>query len=274
MQRTFTLAICCIVLLSTVALTGCGSDEPATTDTEKQTTSTDKKEPLPEIKILCGSSFEPPMRDLMKEYTEATGNPVVAEIGGSEDHLPKVQLKSTGDVYVTHTPYMQYTRDAEAMGREVPVGFLAPVLVVLKSNPLNIQSVEDLARDDITVSLPDPQYSTCGEMVKAMLLQTGLYEDVNKADSEVHKTLYHRSHGEIGNNIQMEYSDAGIMWNGVANTFKEHIDVVPTDTEYGEEIAISVMGLNYTNHPEAVEAFLDFVEERGPEVFAEYGYTK
>ena len=43
------------------------------------------------------------------------------------------QLKAAGDVFVTHAPYMKYTEEADALLREVPVGFQEPVLVVLPS---------------------------------------------------------------------------------------------------------------------------------------------
>ena len=68
--------------------------------------------------------------------------------------------------------------------------------------------------------------------------------------------------------------DAGVMWNGVANNFAEEIEIVEVPYEYEEEIGVSVMGLSYTKNKAQVEKFLDFVEEHGKEVFAEFGYVK
>ena len=68
-----------------------------------------------EIEVLCGSSFRPPMEKLVEMYEQETGAKVGLVFGGSEDHLPKVKLKAVGDLYVTHTPYMQYTREADAL---------------------------------------------------------------------------------------------------------------------------------------------------------------
>lgn len=69
-----------------------------------------------------------------------------------------------GDVYVTHSPFQQYTRDADALLRDVEVGLLAPVLVVQKGNPKEIKTIDDLARPGLQSPLTNLDFSTCGEM--------------------------------------------------------------------------------------------------------------
>ena len=64
------------------------------------------------------------------------------------------------------------------------------------------------------------------------------------------------------------------MWNGVANTFGDSVDVVRTPYEYAEEIRVHVIGLNYTEHGDALKKFIELVREKGPGVFAEHGYVK
>jgi len=222
-----------------------------------------------EIDILCGTSFGPPMEKLVKRYKEATGGDAILIFGGSEDHLPKVKLKSGGDVYVTHTPYIQYTREAGALLREIPVGFLAPVLVVQKGNPKGLKRIEDLARPGLKVVLTSPEYSTCGEMVFALLEKKGIKDAVME---NVGNDLV-KHHATVGNHLQLKARDAGIMWNGIANNFRDVITIVPIPYEY-DEIRVAVLGLSYTEKKESVERFLDFIAKHGREVFAEFGYTK
>jgi molybdate transport system substrate-binding protein len=223
-----------------------------------------------ELLILCGSSFRPPMEKLVEMYEKQTGVRLLMSFGGSEDHLPHVKAKAEGDLYVAHTPYMQYTRDAGALLREVDVGFLAPVLVVAKGNPKKIKRVEDLAQAGLSVVLPNPEYSTCGQMVEKLLEKKQIKDAVMK---NVGGALM-KHHSEIGNQLKLGTREAGIMWNGVAHNFLDAIDIVPTPYEYDEEIRVAVMGLSYTKHPAAVEKFLDFVEKHGKEVFSEFGYVK
>jgi molybdate transport system substrate-binding protein len=222
------------------------------------------------LTILCGSSFRPPMEKLCAMYAEETGGQTELSFGGSEDHLPNVQTKAAGDIYVTHSPFQQYTADADALLREVPVGFLAPVLVVQKGNPKEIASIDDLAKPGIQVLLTNPEFSTCGEMTFALLEKKGIKEAVLE---NVGNAMF-KHHSEIGNKLKLGLGDAGIMWNGVANNFLDAIEIVPAPYEYDDEITVSVMGLSYTKQPEQVQAFLDFVEAHGKPVFEEFGYVK
>ncbi|GAB6164104.1 molybdate ABC transporter substrate-binding protein [Thermostilla marina] len=224
-----------------------------------------------ELLILCGTSFRPPTEKLVEMFEkEHPDIDVLLSFGGSEDHLPHVQAKAQGDLYVTHDPYMQYTEEAGAMLRWVQVGYLCPVLVVQKGNPKNIQSIEDLTKEGIQVALPNPDYSTCGEMVFALLEKKGIKDAVLK---NVGNAMF-RSHADIGKQLKLGHADAGIMWNGVANEYLDAIDIVPTPYEYDEQIRVGVIGLSYTKHPDEVEAFLKFAEEHGQEVFKESGYLK
>jgi len=233
---------------------------------EKPQTPPTSSEPL---LILCGNSFEPPVKALVEMYQQETGAEVEMSLGGSETLLPQVKLKAAGDVFVTHTPFQQETRDAGALLREVAVGFQAPVLVVRKGNPSSVTGFADLATQDLRVVLPDPDYSTCGQMVFKRLEEAGIKDAVleNVANQLV------RDHAMVGNQLKLGAADAGIMWNGVANIFKDDLMIVPDQYAY-EEIKLSVMGLSYSKNQEQVEEFLDFVEEHGRQVFEDFGYVK
>jgi molybdate transport system substrate-binding protein len=210
------------------------------------------------------------MERIVERYEAATGQRALLVFGGSEDHLPKVKLKASGDIYVTHTPYMQYTRDGGALLRQVDVGYLAPVLVVPQGNPQGLQRFEDLAREGLRVVLPNPEFSTCGEMVFGLLKKKGIQDAVqNNVGNDLVK-----HHATVGNHLKVGARDAGIMWNGVAHNFRDAVDIVPLPYEYDTEIRVAVMGLSYSKKQAAVQQFLDFVEQHGPTIFQEFGYVK
>lgn len=225
--------------------------------------------PANEIEVLCGGSFRPPMEKLAKEFEEETGCRAVLVFGQSEDHLPKVKMHAIGDVFVSHDPYIEYTEDAKAMHRYVTVGYVCPVLVVKKGNPEGIGGIEDLTRPGLRVVLPNPEFSTCGEMVFELLEKKQIKEAVlkNVGNAQV------RSHADVGKQIKLDHRDAGIMWNGMANNWLDAIEIVPAPNEY-EEIRVAVMGLSYSTRQDKAEEFLEFAEARGKEIFAEYGYVK
>jgi len=118
-----------------------------------------------ELVILCGSSFVPPVDEVISQFKAETGVEIVTTSAGSEDFLPLVKAGRKGDILITHDPYLDYVKDVNAYLGNAVVGFVAPVLAVAKGNPKKIYRIEDLAQDDLRVGLTDPQYSTCGDMV-------------------------------------------------------------------------------------------------------------
>lgn len=255
-MRTYRIVALLAVVAACGLLAGCGKKDAVGEQAE--------------LTVLCGSSFVKPMEKLCAEFTAETGIKTVTTSGGSEDLLPLVKLGQKGDIYVTHDPYLDYTRDANALSEHVHVGFVAPVLAVQIGNPKGIKSIEDLAGADLKVALTDPQYSTAGELVFALLEKKGIKDEVLK---NVGNRLT-RGHSDLGNFLKLQTVDAVIMWNGVAHTFRDSLQVVKTPYEYDKEIRVYVMGLNYTKQPEALKQFMEFAKSRSPEIFADFGYVK
>ena len=83
-----------------------------------------------------------------------------------------------------------------------------------------------------------------------------------------------KGHSTLGNFLKTQAVDAVIMWNGVAHTFRDSLEVVKTPYEYDEEIRVHIIGLSYTKKPEALRQFINFARTKGPDIFAEYGYVK
>ena len=252
---------CALTIMLAVAVTGLipGCRNKATDDKSKR-----------ELVILCGSSFVPAMEELRKEFTAETGIAAITTVAGSEDFLPLIKAGQKGDILITHDPYLDYVREAGALTDHVQVGFVAPVLAVQKGNPKGLKTIEDLTRQGLRVALSNPRYSTCGEMVFKLLEDKGLKETVLK---NVENRLT-KGHANLGTLIKTEAVDAVIMWNGVAHTFKDSLDVVETPYEYDTEIRVHVIGLRYSKYSELVEKFIQFAGTRGKSIFARHGYTK
>ncbi len=223
-----------------------------------------------ELVLLTGSSFVEPAKKLCEEFTEKTGIEIVTTQGESEDLLPHVKAGKKGDIFVTHDPYLDYVKDADALANSVHVGYVAPVVAVQPGNPENIKSIEDLTKPGIKVALSNPEYSTCGRLVFDLLEKKGIK---NNMMENVGNRLT-KGHHRLGTLLKTKTVDAVIMWNGVAHTFADSLEIVPTPYEYDEEIRVHVMTLSYSKHLEAIKKFHKFASGRGPEIFEEYGYVK
>ncbi len=229
-----------------------------------------KTPPAEEITVLCGGSFRPPMERMAGLFKEKTGVTATLSFGQCEDHLPHVKMHREGDVFVAHDPYTQYVEDAGAMLRYVVVGYVAPVLVVKKGNPHDVKSIDDLARPGLRVCLPNPEFSTCGEMLFRLLEKKGIRDAVMQ---NVGNALF-KAHSQSGSAIKLGHRDATVMWNGVAHNWLDAAEIVPTPYEYEEEIRVTVSGLSYSKQRELVERFVQFSEAEGPKIFEEFGYVK
>ena len=247
------------VALAVLALGGCRKAEEAGSGGGKAS-----------IDVLCGSSFVAPMEQLCSEFTKETGIETAMSTAGSEDFLPQVKAASVGDILVTHDPFLDLVREAGKLADHVEVGYVAPVLAVQKGNPKGLKSLEDLAKPGIKVALSNPEYSTCGEMVFKLLEKKGIKDGVL---ANVGNRLT-KGHSQLGNLLKTKTVDAVVMWNGVAHTFGEAVDIVPVPYEYDTEIQLHVMSLNYSKHPEETKRFIAFLRKRGAETFAEHGYVK
>lgn len=224
-----------------------------------------------ELVILCGSSFVPPTDALVAAFKKAHPDvDVQMTSAGSEDFLPHVKMKDQGSILVTHDPYLDETRKAGALADSAQVGFVAPVLAVQPGNPKGLTSIKDLDTPGLKVALSNPQYSTCGEMVEQLLKKKGLHDAVMR---NVENRLT-KGHGNLGTFLKTKTVDAVIMWNGVAHTFKDSLEIVKTPYEYDEEIRVHVIGLNYAPSQDVVHDFVDFAKREGTRIFTEHGYVK
>jgi ABC-type molybdate transport system substrate-binding protein len=120
------------------------------------------------------------------------------------------------------------------------------------------------------VGLTDPKYSTCGEMVYQLLEKKGIKEAVLK---NVENRLV-RGHSDLGTLLKTKTVDAVIMWNAVAHTFRDSVEIVPTPYEYEEEKRVHIIGLNYSKKPDLLKKFLEFAHNKGEAVFTKHGYVK
>jgi molybdate transport system substrate-binding protein len=220
--------------------------------------------------VLCGGSFIPPTEALLAEFKARSGMEAVFTTGGSEDLLPNVKAKSIGDIFITHDPYLDYTKEAGSWADHADVGFLVPVLAVAKGNPKKLSSYDDLARPGLRVAISDPRYTTCGQMLEKLLEKKKIREAVMKNA----ENRFLKGHSALGNLVKTGAVDAAVMWNGVAHTFRDSLEVVPVPYEFESEFRVRVIALNYSKQPDRVRAFMDFAKSEGARIFSKHGYVR
>lgn len=89
-------------------------------------------------------------------------------------------------------------------------------IMVAKGNPKHVASLKDLARADVRVALPNPEFEGIGRQVRAALkksggnaLETEVYETRVKQGGVVLTQIHHR---QTPIRILTKQSDAGVVW--------------------------------------------------------------
>jgi ABC-type molybdate transport system substrate-binding protein len=159
-------------------------------------------------------------------------------------------------------------------------------LMVAKGNPKNIQGPDDLARDDLLQSHPNPLTEGIFTFYGAqMLKELSIYQQVTgnaecKACWAVPgKTWFtQRHHRETPYRIENGQADVGIVWaTEVIEAISQHrnIDGVPIAAPYNQaDKVVYVIGIlnNAQNHANA-ELYLSYLRtRRAQQIYGKYGF--
>lgn len=137
----------------------------------------------------------------------------------------------------------------------------------------------DLGRDDLRVSLPDPQWEGIGKVIKQSLSKMGgdeLVEKVMRTKLEDGTTFFTQiHHRQTPVRIMDGISDAGPEWRTEA-LFQQKIgnplDIVEIPTQYNQPSVMTAARLKNALHAKAAGDFLDYLIGPGKYIYQKYGF--
>ena len=156
-------------------------------------------------------------------------------------------------------------------------------LMVKKGNPKGISNVRDLARDDVRVSQPSPEYEHIAGYVLEMYRQAGgndllqkITQDKVKKGTTLMTTVHHR---ETPARILDGEADAGPVWQTEINeAFASGLDLqgveIGPDLDQNADINYYITPLQSGRNPENAVKFLKYI--KSPEagaLFRSYGFV-
>lgn len=177
--------------------------------------------------VYAEGCFRPPVEELANAYEKKTGTKVEVDYSGCGELLAKIETTRMGDIFVSHTPYMNMLAKKDLLDKGKTVAGIEPVILVQKGNPMDIGGLEDLVNSDADVILPSVEQSTTGNIVRRMLDQSGLKEKMK--DNIVNRTP---EGSGAANAVQMGTADAAIVWNIFENMRSEKTEAVAIEDEY------------------------------------------
>ena len=212
---------------------------------------------------------------LLAEQIRAGG----ATFGGRE-------ITAKADVYLSTTIDLMKGLSREGFLEESEVKPYVKnrlVLIVVRGNPKGIRGLGDLARDDVRISMPNPEREGIARYILDMYREFGgpefertVMEEKKEAGATLLTAVHHR---ETPDNLEQDRADVGPVW---FTEYKEHeaqdrdVELIEVGQEYDQQDRITyyLAPLRDAPHPEIARKFVDFVlSPDGQEIYGKYGFV-
>lgn len=153
-------------------------------------------------------------------------------------------------------------------------------IMVAVGNPKHIASLEDLARSDVRVALPNPEFEGIGRQVQAALKKTG----GDQLATEVYKTrvaqggvvLTQIHHRQTPMRILAKQSDAGVTWTSEVlfqQKLGNPIEGIEIPAELNTPATYAAGVLKGSPHPEAARAWIHYLQsDEAQAAYREFGF--
>lgn len=196
------------------------------------------------------------------------------------------EIKNKADVYLSTTMDLMLELAQEGFVEESEIKPYVKnrlVLVVARGNPKGIQGLEDLRREDVRISMPNPEREGIARYILDMYrdfggeeLERTVMEEKKEAGTTILTTVHHR---ETPDNLEQGIADVGPVW---FTEYKEHeaknrgVELVEVGREYDQQDKITyyLAPLRAAPHPDLARKFVDFVlSPAGQETYERYGFV-
>jgi ABC-type molybdate transport system substrate-binding protein len=153
-------------------------------------------------------------------------------------------------------------------------------IMVAAGNPKHVASLKDLARADVRVALPNPEFEGIGKQVEAALRKTGgdtlakeVYQTRVTQGGVVLTQIHHR---QTPMRIMEKQSDAGVVWTSEV-LFQEKlgnpIEGVRIPAEFNATAMYAAGVLKGAPHKEAAHAWVRYLQsDEARAAYGEFGF--
>jgi molybdate transport system substrate-binding protein len=217
-----------------------------------------------EVTVFAASSLTSAFEDLGRRLeAEDPGVDVKFNFLSSSDLAAQIEQGSPADVFASaDETNMQRVQDGDFAGDD-PAIFAHNKLEVIvpPDNPGAVNSVKDLARDDLVVSLCNEE-CPAGRYALEMFDNAGIDVRADSLETEVKGVVTRVSLGE---------ADAGIAYATDTTAAGGDVDGIPIPDDVNVIATYPIVALK--DSPETARRFVDLVlSEQGQAVLGEYGF--
>lgn len=223
------------------------------------------------LRVFCGSAVKPVMEKLAMLYEEKTGIRAEIQYGGSGVVLSMMQLARRGDIFISGSP--DFMEKAKRMGlvhesTEQILAYLIPAIIVQKGNPKGIVKLEDLAAEDVSLGIANPDSVCLGIYAFEIFDNSGILDRVRG-----NIKVFPESCSKTAAIIVMNKVDAVIGWREFQNWGLEAEVVLLKPDEIPRIAYVTAAASSFTTHLGNADSFIKYlVSEEARSVFEDGGY--
>jgi molybdate transport system substrate-binding protein len=220
--------------------------------------------------VYCAAGIKKPMDQIARDYEKETGVAVELQYGGSGLQLSNAKASHTGDLFVpADSSYIAMAQRDGIVGDSFPIALMHACIAVKKGNPRNIQTIDDLLKDGITVAQANPDVAAIGKLTKPVLEKAGYWDKLKE-----HTRTFEMTVTDVGNAVKIGSVDAGIVCDATIRQL-DGLDTVqlPAFDSVNSKIAAAV--LKSGNDQDEAMKFARYLTspDKGLKVFQKDGYT-
>ncbi|NQV23607.1 MAG: molybdate ABC transporter substrate-binding protein [Rhodopirellula sp.] len=231
--------------------------------------------------MFCAAGIRVPVEAVAAEYEEKYGVHIELQYGGSQTLLSQIQVDKfgTSDLFLAADDFYTDKAHDDGLAKErLSLAYMRPVIAVAKDNPKNIQSIRDLLKNEVRVSLGSPEQAAIGRAVQKRLKIHKVDESDLWAKLEEHVTtagVFKPTVNDVANDVLIGAVDAGIVWDSTVAMpkYADKLIGIPVDELDGDPNLISICVLTSSTQPTAALKFARYLSarDRGLPVFKKYG---
>ena len=201
--------------------------------------------------FYCGITMVKPMIEISKIIEKKHNCKIQIIQGGSKDLYKSLSFSKKGDLYLpgSISYRKQYLKDGYLLDFK-EIGYNQAAIFVQKGNPKKISTIKDALKDDISITICDPNTGSIGKMTKKVF--------TSYKDEDLFYVIFDKSI-EIGTDsrnlnksIIDKKADFTINWR--ATSFwpenKKYIDIIEIDKRYATKQQLVINLLKFSKHPD------------------------
>jgi molybdate transport system substrate-binding protein len=153
-------------------------------------------------------------------------------------------------------------------------------LMVYKNNPNDIHSLQDLSKDNIRITMPNPKWEGIAKHIEKAYVKAGgqqlLHQImvVKQKNGTTYLTRIHHRQSPI--RIMKKESDVGPVWYTEAYFQKmigNPVSFVQIPQKQNVYVTYTAASMNHAPHPKAAKDFLNFLKSNeGQKIYRKYGF--